>query len=353
MWLWGDSYDHYTDLATKYPYVGTAQAIVAGAGRFGTSAVRFTDANGRVAKGVVPGSATAGAFLTMANRYTPGSAGGNFGFANLWDGAGGRGHVVFVRNTDGSISAWRQHADNAPLQVFGDTLLGTTPPGLLQPSRYDSVELYVKVHATAGTVRIRVNGHEVLTLAGVATKNPTAGSTWSAWYVGLETGTIGNFDVDDLLLYDDYVSGDGVTDFLGDLTGECLVATGVGASSQWTRNTGATNVSCVDETPPDGDTTYVEDGTIGHVDTYTVPALMRITDGIRAVQVVLTANHGGVGARAIAGVIRRSGTNYLGPDVYLGTAYGVAAAAFPLDPAGGAWSAAAVAATEIGQQVKV
>jgi hypothetical protein len=58
---------------------------------------------------------------------------------------------------------------------------------------------------------------------------------------------------------------------------------GLFVQEQWTRNTGATNVSCVDETPPDDDTTYVEDGTVGHVDTYTVPALTRITDGIRGV----------------------------------------------------------------------
>jgi hypothetical protein len=163
----------------------------------------------------------------------------------------------------------------------------------------------------------------------------------------------GTLYVDDLVLYDDFDNGDGVTDFVGDLTAECLLVTGVGVSSQWTRNTGATNVSCVDETPPDDDTTYVEDGTIGHVDTYTLPPLTRITDGIRAVQVVLTAKNSGAGTRALAGVVRRSGTNYLGATAYLGTSYAAATAAFTTDPAGGAWSAGAIASSEVGAQVTV
>jgi hypothetical protein len=353
MWLFGDSYDHYTDLTTKYNTVGSAQAIVAGAGRYGTSAVRFSSGNGRVLKGVAPGSATAGAFLSMAQSFA-GSSGDNFGFANLWDGVTGRGHVVFARNSDGAISAWRQTSNEAPLQVFAgpSVLLGTTPPGLLHPSRYESVELFVKVHASSGSVRVRINGQEVLTLTGINTKNPTGGSTWSGWYVGLELSA-GTLDVDDLMLYDDFSSGDGVTDFLGDLTAECLVVTGVGASSQWTRNTGATNVSCVDETPPDGDTTYVEDGTVGHVDTYTLPPLTRLTDGIRAVQVVLTAKKSGAGTRALAGVLRRSGTNHLGADAYLGTTYDVKTTTLTTDPAGGAWTAGAIASSEVGAQVTV
>jgi len=52
-------------------------------------------------------------------------------------------------------------------------------------------------------------------------------------------------------------------------------------------------------------------------------------------------------------VLRRSGTNHLGADAYLGTTYEVATAAFTTDPAGGAWSAGAVASSEIGPQVTV
>jgi hypothetical protein len=355
MWLFGDSFDHYTDLTTKYNSVSVSGAVImAGTGRFGSHALRITAGGASVLKGVAPGSATAGALLTMAQQFAPGASPGNVGCANLWDGVTGRGHVVFARNVDGSISAWRHSGNELPLQIGagGMVLLGTTAPGLLHPSRYESVELYVKVHASAGSVRVRINGQEVLTLTGVGTKNPTAGTTWSGWYVGQDQ-TRGTLDVDDLMLYDDFASGDGVTDFLGDLTAECLVVTGVGASSQWTRNTGATNVSCVDETPPDGDTTYVEDSTVGHVDTYTLPPLSRITDGIRAVQVVLTAKKTGAGTRAIAGVLRRSGTNHLGADAYLGTAYDARTAVFTTDPVGGAWTPAALASSEIGQQVTV
>jgi hypothetical protein len=266
------------------------------------------------------------------------------------------GHVVFTDNPDGSVSAWRQTSNNGPLVSLASAvaLLGTTPAGLLTPGTYHSVELYASVHASAGAVRVRVNGHEVLTLTGQNTLNPTTGGDkWTGWYVGLEN-SYGTLDVDDVLIYDDYNNGDGVTDFLGDLTAECLVASGVGSNNQWTRNTGATNVSCVDETPPDGDTTYVEDATVGHLDTYTIAPLARITDGIRCVQVVLTAKKTATGTRAIAGVVRRGTSNYPGPDQYLGTAYGLATAAFPTDPSTStAWTAGGVAATEIGPRITV
>lgn len=363
MWLFGDSFDHYTDLSMKYNLVGAGCDIAAGAGRYGTSSARFGilsgDTTAKLNKGVTPGSPTAGAFCSMALLYAPGAELVEFCFANLWDASTGSGHVAFVRNADGSISAWRMNFANQPMQwklvVGASTLIGTTGP-VLQPNTYASVECFVLPHATAGVVRIRVNGAEVLSLAGVTTLNPFGGSTtWTSWYIG-QYGADGTAFIDDLMLYDDTDTGDGVTDFLGDLTAECVFVAAPGNAAQWTKNTGASNAAAVSEHPPDGDVTYVEDGTVGHTDTYAFTALTRVTDGIKCVQGVTAAKKTGAGTRAIAGVVRRSGTDYPGADQYLGTGYTIGVDARPLDPSTGvAWVAADINAvgTELGQQVTV
>jgi hypothetical protein len=359
MWLFGDSFDHYSDLYVKYQSVPLLNpgVIEVGQGRFGTNCYKPANA---VLRPLVPGSPTSGAFLSMAIRFEPTIGSGGAGFCELWHGhADGLGHVVCRYNAfDATISVLRCTLPSGPLQTnYGTFELGTTPVGLILPKVWTHFECYVKVHATAGVVRVRINGAEVVTLTGVNTFNPYYGGTevsaWNEWAIGSESSSAGR-RIDDVMQYDDFDNGDGVTDFLGDLTGEAIVASGVGASSQWTRNSGATNVSCVDENPADGDTTYVEDGTVGHVDTYTVAPLTRIVDGIKAVQVMTTARKSGTGTRAIATILRSGGTNYFGPTNYLGSDYGMTIAAFPKDPAtGGDWSSMAVGGAEIGQQVKV
>jgi hypothetical protein len=110
----------------------------------------------------------------------------------------------------------------------------------------------------------------------------------------------------------------------------------------------------VNEAAPDDDTSYVSDGTVGHIDTYQHGALTRITSGIKCVQIVADAKKDNAGTRAIAGVIRRAGSNYVGADVYLGTSYFMAVDPRPLDPSTGlAWTAADVDAAEVGQKVTV
>jgi hypothetical protein len=355
MWLFGDSFDHYTDLSQKYESVGPYVVVGVGRGRFGTNSLSAPV--GSVLRALTPGSSAAGAFLSMAMRIgTPGSSIGYFGFAELWNGTTDSGHVVLRYDvSNGTITVMRLYGGSLPLQTnYHSEVLGVTPVGLILPNVWMSVEAYVKVHATAGVVRVRINGQEVLMLTGINTLNEYgASAAWTGWHIGQEIGS-GDLDMDDVMIYDDTDNGDGVADFLGDLTAECLVAAGPGASSQWTRNSGATNASCVDEIPPDGDATYVEDQTVGHVDTYTVSPLGRVSDGIVCVQVVTTAKKSGTGTRAVAGVVRRAATNFLGPAAYLATDYTVAVAAFPMDPStSGAWTAGDVASTEIGQQVTV
>ena len=135
-WLFGDTFDHYTDLATKYSAIGTAQAIGLGTGRFGTNGCRFTGAGGYLRKTLAPPQPPGiGPLATMAmalQRSTP----GRFGFLNLWGDT--RGHVVFVREDDGTITVRRQTGNEAPL-YSGGPVIASTAAGVWPVNQYTSI----------------------------------------------------------------------------------------------------------------------------------------------------------------------------------------------------------------------
>jgi hypothetical protein len=339
-WLFGDSFDHYTDLATKYDAVGSAQFIGLGTGRFNTNSCRFTGAGGRVLKTVTTGS-TDGAFATLACSLQRTTA-GRVGFLNLW--AGTRGHLVFAREDDGSITVHRQTGNEAPLDSSGP-IIASTGAGVWPVNGYSSIEVATWIHASNGQLYVKVNGVTLITLAGIATANPNAGG-WTGWYVGLEK-SVGVLDVDDLMIYTDQNTGDGVTTFLGDLTAECVVPQ---ASYQeaWTRNTGATNWAAVDEIPPDNDVTYIEAGIVQQGDYYQMTRLARVSQGIRAVQVVITARKTGSPLRSIAALVVDNGVNYVGPSTPLTVGYKAAITPRPLASWGGYWTMDQVNAASVG-----
>jgi hypothetical protein len=339
-WRFGDTFDHYTDLLLKYDAVGTAQAIGLGTGRFNTNGCRFLGAGGYVLKTVSPAAPYA-AFATGAFSLQR-TATGRCGFLNLW--AGTRGHLVFAREDDGSITVHRQTGNEAPLESSGP-VIATTGPNVWPVNGYSSIEVGVQVHATAGSVYIRVNGENLVGLAGIPTANPNAPG-WTGWYVGLEK-SIGTLDLDDLMLYTDQ-AGDGVQTFLGDLTGECVVPQSTYVE-QWTRNSGATNSGAVDEIPPDGDATYVESGIVGQVDYYLMTRLARVSQGIRGLQLVITARKTGSPPRSLAGVIwDAAGVIVDSPPIPLPVAYQAAIVPRALASYGGYWTMDQVNAIAVG-----
>jgi hypothetical protein len=346
-WLFGDSFDHYTDLTTKYSAIGTAQAIGLGTGRFGTNGCRFTGAGGYLRKTLATPQQTPGigALATMAlalQRSTP----GRFGFLNLWGDT--RGHVVFVREDDGTITVRRQTGNEAPL-YSGGPVVASTAAGVWPVNQYTSIEVGVALDATNGAVRVRVNGEEVLAQFGIATANPNA-PNWTGWYVGLEK-SIGMLDLDDLMLYTNLATGDGVQDFLGDLTGEVVVPQ-TSPIEQWIRNVGLSNASAVNERPPDNDLTYIEAGIGGQGDYYQMTRLARVSQGIRAIQTVITARKTGSPSRSIGGLIfDAQGTTYAGPPMPLAVTYQALVMPRPLTAYGGYWTMDQVNASLFGLQL--
>lgn len=110
-------------------------------------------------------------------------------------------------------------------------------------------------------------------------------------------------------------TGDVNNDFLGDCHIEGSLPDGAGDSTQWTPSSG-NNYQAVDETAPDGDSTYIESETAGHKDLYSHSDLTRITGSIVGVQVNMVgrltkaATPRTVKAKAKSGTAEGDGANY-------------------------------------------
>lgn len=354
-WLFGDSFDFYAtaDLAGRYQDYGAGGGngtrIVAGVGTDGTAGVEFYNSNGRLGRAVVSASQTS----FCGFMWKSGSLGSN-NLHGVWDGVNDRGQVVYVVNTDGSVSAYRVYSNNGFMGYALSTLLGTSAPGLVFANVKQHFQFKTKISATVGTCEVRIDGAVALALTGKNTRNSEAsGDSYTMLGVGGCNGSTFAW-ADDVWMCDDVNSGDGCMDFLGQLTGEVSRPNAAGASSAWSPTSGA-NYTNVDDTAPDGDTTIVSSGVVGTKDTYAHTALTRIVSGIKCVQQTTVARKTTGGTRAICHVTRSGGTDYDSTDLYLPSTYGMQVTNRPLDPATGvAWAdPTAVNAIQIGQKVTV
>jgi hypothetical protein len=68
------------------------------------------------------------------------------------------------------------------------------------------------------------------------------------------------------------------------------------SSVQFSRSSGSTNYSLINESSPDGDASYVQDGTSGQADTYNYAALGFVPNTITGVQIASRVKNAGAGA---------------------------------------------------------
>jgi hypothetical protein len=189
------------------------------------------------------------------------------------------------------------------------------------PDTWAHVAFKIKVHSSAGTLTIYVNGSVVLTLTGLNTRGSASDDQTDLVMYGYFNNVAACY-FDDFIITDSVtVDDDDRNGYLGDVIGERVALVGDGASSQWTRNSGATNASCVDDTLQDGDATIVTADTVGRLDLYTVAAPVRIANPLQFLQITTVGKKDTGGTRAIAHAVRSAGANHIQADRYLSTSY--------------------------------
>ena len=350
--LFMDSFDHYVtaDQIEKWTAVGTglgaSMSIAAGTGRRASGSLRFNKGANQASgtmwalKNVPASDATAvlGFALTIVNAATIGSG---LVLASIRDGATPQ--LTLRVNSSFTFSVVRGGAAGTVLDTTSVTIPFAT---------YFYLEWKSFIHASAGTIELRINGVPVLSRTSLNTQ-ASGLAQWTNFMLGqadnFGSASGGNEDYDDLYVLDGTGSAPFNT-FLGDCRVDARYPTTENpANSAWTPLSGTDNALMVDETAPDDDSTYNSALTVGAVDTHVVQDAPVAGFAPYAAQLVLSHKKSDAGPCGIAPVVRHSGVDYVGATVAPSVAYVYAVSLYALNPGtGAAWTEAEFNAAEFG-----
>lgn len=355
--LFMDSFDHYVtaDVTEKWSSIESGffgQATInATSGRRSSGGFRINDG----------GSGNANAYGGLRKTLAPGDATGIVGVSVTMPAlaphtTNGFPVTMFRLGTTIQVSL-RVNSNRTLSAVRGGwatgTVLGTSSATLPTTATY--VELKVKIHASTGTVDVRLNGISILSLTGQNT-SPGASEAWTVVGLGIPSeasspswsGTPSlNVDFDDFYVCD----GTGAApwnDMLGDVRVDPRQPTAAGATTGWTPSAG-NNWQNVDELPPNDDGDYNSAASASLTDTFTVQDVPVAGATIYGVQVNLTSRKTDAGTCTIAPVIRHSSVDYQGTAFAPGTGYANNQAIYQTNPGTSAqWTESEFNAAEFG-----
>lgn len=226
------------------------------------------------------------------------------------------------------------------------TLLATGA-AVMNVATWYYVEVKAYVNGASGTVEGHLNG-----AADIAQATVNIGSTnFGSVYLGCPDNNHGfsnGWDYDDLYVAD--TSGAAPRNaYLGDVRVETIYPTADGTNTAWAAST-STDVSCVDDATPNGDTDYISDATAGHLESFGTGDLTASAGTVYGVQTNLWARKDDAAgtARTIAPLIRQGGTDYAGTTVALATTYADLTQIYNQDPTNSDWTISNVNADEYG-----
>jgi hypothetical protein len=219
-------------------------------------------------------------------------------------------------------------------------------------------EVKIKIDPSNGFIVMHCDEVEVFNMTGLATQGGgTVLNVGGFYWPNYST-------MSDIVLMD--INGAVNNDFLGDVHVETKIPTGEGSHLDFTVPGGGTHYTNVDDLGgTDGDSTYVQSSAVaGQKESYTHEAMIDTTGSIYGVAVYGMAKGTDTGQRGMQALVRSGSSESLGPSqpvayaTYQQTVGGISGypvgfsslcrGVFETNPAGGAWTRAAVDACEIG-----
>ena len=325
---WIDGFDYYsTTIPATLRYTQVAATLNYGtAGRFGGLCMKLTT-GGAIAASIGAATSTVTVGFAFQENVLPGATAGFFAFRNSTTtictlAVSATGVLHFFRGT----TAGTQLDTNAAVSIAAGT--------------WAYIEMVFTRNATTGAIAVYVNGNLLFSLTN---QNTGASDIDNLELFAPVTG--GNFG-----LFDDfYVTDTAVR--VGERRIETLRPSSDSAVT-WTPNAGANNWSRVSEAQMDGDTTYVSTNTAANEDLYGIGSLASAPNTIDVVQTVLCARKDDAATHTLKSALKSNATTSYGATNGVGSSYGIAVDLFPTDPnGGGSWSASAVNAAKIGENL--
>jgi hypothetical protein len=210
------------------------------------------------------------------------------------------------RFQDGASTQVQIRITNTLIEAFRSTTtsLGSAAFTFADATWY-YVEAEVVISATAGTVKVWVDNVLKLDLSGLNTQ-ATANPTTDGYQLFIATSA--SMSIDELYFTDG--AGSLNVGRLGPRRAVLGVLNGDGVTTAWTRSTGSTNYTLVDEAPVNT-TDWVQTDVLNNVDLYTIAALSDVTiSSVNGVQVGHFAQETGLTPREIQSVVRTGGSNF-------------------------------------------
>lgn len=305
-----DSFDFYqtADIARRWTSVFSPAQVTINptAGRCNSQCLQLAGGFSHVYKGVVTSGDTV--IFGMAVQIDTDALAGDVPFFTF--GTGSYAHLRFFRVwNDGSIQVNRT-------AVTGEVVIGNTSADVLRLDRWYYVEIKVVLSLTAGSIDVRVNANNVLSLSGIRTVGYGLSdlATTTTWF-GFESTNTSNYFIDDVYVADGTAGT--VANFIGDVTVEYLETIADGVNSAWSLQGAPTRWQAInDDSAPDGDTDYIYADTAGVVNTSDFESPTLVTADVYGVQVNIDAEKEDSGDRAIAAVVRHAGVDNIGSNLY-------------------------------------
>lgn len=293
------------DVAFNVP----GSSVASNSGRYsGQSALRVscTASGGHLYK-LLPSNAST-LFMNCAVKigsFTNGN-GSTHAIMSMWDGSTAQ--MSIAVNSNNTVSIHRG------IQWFGSsgTVLATTSAPLLPLNTWTHFQFMVTFHNTAGAYELRINNTTVLSATNVNTRI-TSNNYANRIGVGFSYADTCTIDFCDTYAFDD--TGSSFNTWTNDSRVSPRRINGAGTYSQFTPSAGS-NYQCIDDTTPDGDSTYVESSTVNAIDSYKMGALPTPASNVRALVHLIYAKKTDAGPKTFSPFLVSNSTEYLNPATY-------------------------------------
>jgi len=300
--LFMDGFDHYAtaDITKKWDSQSGSPAINAAGGRNSSGGIEF-DASEYVEK-TVPGNP---ATLIVAGAFKVSSLSVSQDIVRFMDSTSTQ--VKIRIRTDGKVEAFRD-----------TTSLGSSAAAVFTAGAYAHLDIKVTINDSTGSVLVKSGGTTHLNLTSQDTKTTANAYVTSVRLGGDGTNTV---SCDDFYILDTTGSAP-QNDQLGDCRIDLARPNAEGNYADFSPLSGTDNSAMVDDTTPDGDTTYNSSSAVGNRDSFTFVPMTDIGGAtIYGVQANVVARKDSTGTRKVRAFTRPVGTNYFGSSQTLTTGY--------------------------------
>lgn len=336
-----DSYASNTDVARYWASPVSPWTFTSNAGRIGgggmvaatTGAIAFSSPNSIWSAGLNSGNPIGLMFWIMVSA-APAS---NVNFLQILAPDGGT-QQIFKLSAGGAIELWS-----------GANVLVQTGVTNVCDGNWHWVELYMLNTNAGATQKCFVDN--ITQWNTSLTPNPSEAATLDHFaFISLTSRTI---TIDDVVAIDNV---NALSPQPSDMPLGARIITitrpSADSSTQFTRDSGTSNFSRVDESTPDSDTSYVQDNTSGHTDLYSYGGLGYTPATINGVMVKSVVKNPGAGTISCKNTCTSNGTSSDGSSTITPASYQVVASAYDQDPhTSAAWTPTNLAAATFGIKV--